>query len=230
MILGKISKEGMRVFEICEKYALKEVSDNIFESKDRDCFFISFENDLNNEKLKLLVILSPIFIASFDSDDKRLSFLEKCMENSSYPYALYPHFFANFDRDKYLKEISDSNKIREDIVLTKDNRLIFYFNLLDESFLISLLCMVDNLILDDKNRKDLLKYFDKMRDDIVINGRRSILANGIQAFYLNKYVVVWMLELIDFIKNKNPESAPYLIAIEDLINKLKTPRNIINKS
>ena len=90
--------------------------------------------------------------------------------------------------------------------------------------------MVDNLILDDKNRKELLKYFDKMRDDIVINGRRSILANGIQAFYLNKYVVVRMLELIDFIKKSNPKSNPYLKAIEDLVNKLKTPRDIIYKS
>ena len=220
----------MRVFEVCDKYALKEVPNNIFESKDRDCFFISFENDLDNEKLKLLVILSPIFIASFDSYDKRLGFLEKTMENSSYPYALHPHFFANFDMDKYLKETSYSNEIEEDIVLTKENRLIFYFNPLDESFLISLLCMVDNLILDDKNRKELLKYFDKMRDDIVINGRRSILANGIQAFYLNKYVVVRMLELIDFIKKSNPKSNPYLKAIEDLVNKLKTPRDIIYKS
>ena len=84
--------------------------------------------------------------------------------------------------------------------------------------------MIDSLIEDKNNRKNLLKYFDKMRDDIVINGRRSIIANGIQAFYLNKYVVVWIIDLINFIKENNPDSYKYLQAIFDLINNLKTPR------
>ncbi len=86
--------------------------------------------------------------------------------------------------------------------------------------------MVDALIEDDSNRQMLLQYFDQMRDDIVINGRRSILANGIQAFYLNKYLVVWMLDLINFIKENDPDSYKYLQAIFDLINNLKTPRLI----
>ena len=65
-----------------------------------------------------------------------------------------------------------------------------------------------------------------MRDDIAINGRRSIIANGIQAFYLNKYVVAWIIDLINFIKENNPDSYKYLQPIFDLINNLKTPRLI----
>ena len=84
--------------------------------------------------------------------------------------------------------------------------------------------MVDSLIEDDKNRKTLLKFFAKMRNDIVINGRRSILANGIQAFYLNKYVVVWALELFDFIKENKTDTSKFLEPIYDLTNNLKTPR------
>ncbi len=86
--------------------------------------------------------------------------------------------------------------------------------------------IVDTLIEDDSNRKELLKYFDKMRDDIVINGRRSIIANGIEAFYLNKYVVVWMLELIELIKTKKPGASRFLGPIFDLVSNLKTPADI----
>lgn len=71
-----------------------------------------------------------------------------------------------------------------------------------------------------------MAYFKEIRDDIVINGRRSILANGIQAFYLSKYVVVWMLDLISFIKEKNPGAFKYLLPIYKLASNLKTPRNL----
>ena len=52
------------------------------------------------------------------------------------------------------------------------------------------------------------------------------MANGIQAFYLNKYIVVWMLDLIDFINKKNPGVSSLLDPIEDLVNNLKTPADI----
>ena len=48
-----------------------------------------FPNDEKNNNLKLLVILSPIFIASFDSGKEDLEFLNKTIENSKFPYGLY---------------------------------------------------------------------------------------------------------------------------------------------
>lgn len=225
MIVSKFENNKKTCFEIDNDYILRKISEE--ERQFDDSFSISITNDDKNEKLKLLVILSPIFIASFDNGSSELEFLKKTIEKSAYPYALYPYFFENFDKDKYLTEYKDWDRIfiREDIVLNEDGSIDFYINPLPDSYLLSLIAMIDSLIENDSNRKDMLKYFAKMRDDIVINGRRSILANGIEAFYLNKYVVVWMIELIDLIKNKNPNKASYLEAIEKAINKLKTPRN-----
>lgn len=225
MIVSKFENNKKTCFEIDNDYILRKISEE--ERQFDDSFSISITNDDMNEKLKLLVILSPIFIASFDNGSSELEFLKKTIEKSAYPYGLYPYFFENFDKDKYLTEYKDWDRIfiREDIVLNEDGSIDFYINPLPDSYLLSLIAMIDSLIENDSNRKDMLKYFAKMRDDIVINGRRSILANGIEAFYLNKYVVVRMLELIDLIKNKNPNKASYLEAIEKAINKLKTPRN-----
>lgn len=228
MIVNKVINNKKTCFEIGNAYNFEKLSES--QSQFEDSLAITITNDDKNEKLKLLVILSPIFIASFDNGNTKLEFLKKTIENSAYPYGLYPNFFNNFNKDKYFDDYKDWNKnsinsIKEDIILNEDGTIDFYINPLPDSYLLSLIAMIDCLIEDDSNRKDLLKYFDKMRDDIVINGRRSILANGIEAFYLNKYVVVWMLELIDFIKNNNPSKAPYLKAIEDAVNKLKTPTN-----
>ena len=225
MIVNKVINNKKTCFEIGNDYTFEKLSES--QSQFEDSFVIKINNDDKNEKLKLLVILSPIFIASFDNGSSKLEFLKKTMENSSYPYGLYPSFFDNFSKDQYFAQYKNWDKcsLKEDIILNEDGSIDFYINPLPEPYLVSLIAMIDCLIENNSNRKDLLKYFDKMRDDIVINGRRSILANGIQAFYLNKYVVVWMLELIDFIKNKNPDKAPYLKAIEDAVNELKTPRN-----
>lgn len=225
MIVNKVINNKKTCYEIGDAYNFEKISEN--QSQFEDSFAINITNDDKNEKLKLLVILSPIFIASFDNGNTKLEFLKKTIEKSSYPYGLYPNFFHNFSKDQYFFEYNnwDKNSIKEDIILNEDGTIDFYINPLPDSYLLSLIAMIDCLIEDDSNRKVLLKYFDKMRNDIVINGRRSILANGIEAFYLNKYVVVWMLELIDFIKNNNPSKAPYLKAIEDAVNKLKTPRN-----
>lgn len=227
MIVNKFVNNKKTCFEVGNDYNLKKITEQ--EMQFEDSFSISIINDDQNEKLKLLVILSPIFIASFDNGNSKLEFLKKTIENSSYPYGLYPNFFDNFSEDQYFADYKDwdKNSIKEDIILNKDGTIDFYINPISNYYLISLLAMIDCLIEDDSNRKELLQYFAKMRDDIVINGRRSILANGIQAFYLNKYVVVWMIELIDFIKNNNPNKALYLKTIEDAVNKLKTPRNLI---
>ena len=225
MIVNKVINNKKTCSETENGYSFEKLYES--HSQFEDSFAINITNDDKNDKLKLLVILSPIFIASFDNGNTKLEFLKKTIEKSSYPYGLYPNFFDNFSKELYFAEYKNWAKysIKEDIILNEDGTLDFYINPLPDSYLLSLIAMIDCLIEDDSNRKVLLKYFDKMRNDIVINGRRSILANGIEAFYLNKYVVVWMLELIDFIKNNNPSKAPYLKAIEDAVNKLKTPRN-----
>lgn len=226
MILTKFENGKKITYQVTDGYGFEQISQN--QSQFEDCFCLEIENDTENEKLRLLVILSPIFIAAFDNGSVELEFLKKTIENSSYPFALYPDFFGNFDKDQYFKayEDKDEGKITEDIILREDNIIEFYFNSLPEAYLKSLLAMVDGLIEDDSNRRILLQYFNQMRDDIVINGRRSILANGIQAFYLNKYVVVWMLDLFAFIQKNKADVLPYLNPIMDLVNDLKTPANI----
>lgn len=226
MILNKFEYGKKISYQVNNNYNLEEISQN--KSEIKNCFSIKIVNDNDNEKLKLLVILSPIFISTFDNGNYELEFLRETIENSSYPFALYPNFFESFNKCQYFKDYrgNDNENITEDIILREDKAIEFYFNSLPEIYLKSLLAMVDALIEDDSNRQMLLQYFEQMRDDIVINGRRSILANGIQAFYLNKYVVVWMLDLINFIKENDPDSYKYLQPIFDLINNLKTPRLI----
>ena len=224
MILNKFDHGKKISYQVNDNYNFEEISQN--SSKIKDCFSLTIVNDNDNEKLKLLVILSPIFISAFDNGNYELEFLKNIIENSQYPFGLYPSFFDNFDIKNYLAVYKSRDKtiLTEDIILNTDNTIDFYFNTLEDKYLKSLLSMIDSLIEDKDDRKNLLKYFDKMRDDIVINGRRSIIANGIQAFYLNKYVVVWIIDLINFIKENNPDSYKYLQAIFDLINNLKTPR------
>lgn len=226
MILTKFENGKKISYQVTDGYDFEQISQN--QSQFEDCFCLEIENDPEDEKLKLLVILSPIFIAAFDNGNVELEFLKKTIENSSYPFALYPDFFGIFDKDQYFKayEDKDEGKITEDIILREDKIIEFYFNSLPEAYLKSLLAMVDGLIEDDSNRRNLLQYFDQMRDDIVINGRRSILANGIQAFYLNKYVVVWMLDLFAFIQKNKADVSSYLDPIMDLVNSLKTLVNI----
>ena len=222
MFLEKFTGERIERFEFGPDYSLNLLETSENKSQRPAGFRISFSSDENNEKLRLLAILSPIFIASFDNGAYELEFLKKSIENSSYEFGLYPHFFKNFQKSQYLKE----DRSADDIYLSNDGFIYFSFNDLDEKYLPSLACLIDMLIINDDNRADLLAYFKEIRDDIVINGRRSILANGIQAFYLSKYVVVWMLDLISFIKEKNPGAFKYLLPIHDLANNLKTPRNL----
>lgn len=226
MILTKFENGKKISYQVTGEYGFEEISQD--QSQFEDCFCLEIENDPDDEKLKLLVILSPIFIAAFDNGNVELEFLKKTIENSSYPFALYPDFFGDFDKKEYFKayEDKDEGKITEDIILREDKIIEFYFNSLPEAYLKSLLAMVDGLIEDDSNRRNLLHYFDQMRDDIVINGIRSILANGIQAFYLNKYVVVWMLDLFSFIQKNKADVSSFLDPIMDLVNDLKTPANI----
>lgn len=185
---------------------------------------ISFKSDKNFDRLRLLVILSPIFIASFDNGKYKLEFLEKTIEKSNFKYGLYEKFFDDFSVDDYFN-FYQNHKKNEDIILDSNFNINFSVNLMDDKYLLGLLVLIDDLIVDEKTCQDLLDYFAKIRDDIVINGRRSILANGIQAFYLAKYLVSWALDLYEIIRKNFPDDYYYIKDIYELTNNLKTISN-----
>lgn len=172
-----------------------------------------------------MVTLSPIFIASFDSGKNELEYLNKTIEKSKFPYGLYPNFFSNFDIGDYKKAYEDY-EVEEDIYLNEQNNIEFRINPLDHSYLNSLIALIEGIILDEKSNEHFTRYFAEIRDDIVRNGRRSILANGIQGFYLSKYVVVWMLDLCQYVIDNHPAKKDDIMAIYNLANSLKTPSSI----
>lgn len=182
-------------------------------------FYIKNDNDSN--KLKLLVILSPIFIAAFDSAYESLGFLKDTINKSNFTYGLYENFFP-FDEEKYFDFYKDHDSC-EDIMLSEDGFIKLRINPLDDDYIVTLAYLIEKLIEDDTNRQSLLKYFAKIRNDIVINGRRSILANGIQAFYLSKYVVVWMLIFCDGLMEEDKEARAILMPLYEKLNKLQRP-------
>ena len=193
--------------------------------KNKDYTKLIFPNDEENNNLKLLVTLSPIFIASFDSGKNELEYLSKTIEKSKFPYGLYPNFFANFDIEEY-KKAYKNYEVEEDIYLNEQNNIEFRINPIDHKYLDSLIVLIETIILDKKSNEHFTKYFAQMRDDIVRNGRRSILANGIQGFYLSKYVVVWMLDLCQYVMDNHPAKKDDIMAIYELVNMLKTPSSI----
>lgn len=197
--------------------------------KNQDFIRLIFPSDNKYKRLRLLVILSPIFIASFDSGERQLDFLRRTIDNSKFSYGLYPKFFENFDIDDYRKAYKDY-QVKEDIYINENNDIEFVVNPMDDSYLDSLICLIDKLIIDENNLNYFLDYFAKIRNDIVINGRRSILANGIQGFYLSKYVVVWMIDLCNHLLRENPDLLEKLNPIYSLSNNLKTISQVKNKA
>lgn len=183
---------------------------------------IIFPNDKENKNLKLLVTLSPILIAAFDNGSYELEFLRKIIEKSKFPYGLYPKFFDNFDINQY-KKAYDLYEVKEDIYLNDENNVEFIINPLDDIYINGLVAVIEGVIINQKSNDYFTDYFKEMRDDIVINGRRSILANGIQAFYLSKYVVVWMIDLCDYVRENFPDKKNDIGPIYKLANNLKTP-------
>lgn len=176
-------------------------------------------NDRDYEKLMLFVILSPFFIACFDSSSQELDFFRRRISNSNFPYGLYPEFFP-FIEEKY-RSFYMNKENKEDIFLNEEGLIEFTINPLKDKYILALAYLIEKLIEDDKNRKKLLTYFAEIRNDIVINGRRSILANGIQAFYLSKYVVVWMLILCEALMEKYEDARSFLDPIYENSNNLK---------
>lgn len=193
-------------------------------NKDLKEIKIIFAKGEDLSRLKLLVILSPIFLATFDSSKKTLDFFRRMTEKSSLPYGLYPKFFS-FDEEDY-RNFYLGKQALEDIYLGENGEIVFTINPLEDELILALVYLIEKLILDSSSNKELTDYFAEMRDDIVRNGRRSILANGVQAFYLNKYIVVWMLDLYSFINEKESDASDHLAPIMDLVNILKTPAYI----
>lgn len=191
--------------------------------KNKDYVKLIFPNDLENKRLRLLVILSPILIASFDNGSYELEFLKNSIEKSKFPYGLYPNFFQDFSIENYRKSYENYNSA-EDIFLNKENEIELIINPMENQYIDSLARIIESIIIDPKANSFYTDYFKEIRNDIVINGRRSILANGIQGFYLSKYVVVWMIDIVNFIKENNPDAYKDLELIENLTNNLKTPR------
>lgn len=221
MRVEKISDTSKKLynFETSRNLLEKLQEDTCDKAYDYLNFYIKNDNDSN--KLKLLVILSPIFIASFDSSNKTLDFFKNAIAKSNFTYALYEHFFP-FDEEKYF-DFYRGHDSSEDIILGEDGFIRFRVNPLDDDYIVVLAYLIEKLIEDDSSRQGLLRYFAKIRNDIVINGRRSILANGIQAFYLSKYVVVWMLIICERLMKKDNDARAILMPIYDKLNKLQRP-------
>lgn len=184
-----------------------------------------FENDRDNKRLRLLVIISPILIASFDNGDYDLEYFKKTISNSKFQYGLYPEFFNNFSLSDYFKSYENYCP-SEDIILNNDNKIEFTINPVNENLEKSMVAIISGLILDDDNLDYYLDYFAKIRDDIVINGRRSILANGIQGFFLSRYVVVWMIDICEYLIDSNKDLTNDLRPIYKLATELKKPGDV----
>lgn len=189
-------------------------------TNDQDKVIISINNDKNFESLRLLVILSPIFITIFDNSTS-LEFFRKNLEESNFEYGLYPNFFEGFSKDAYF-EFYRKNEKKEDIILNENNEINFTINLVEDKYILSLISLIE-VIFSKYNRKNLIEYFEEIRNDIVINGRRSILANDIYAFYLSKYLVNWALDLMKISKYKDKNRFKYINDIYMLTNNLKRP-------
>ena len=207
------------VFELDNKLKVKDFS-KLEKTSEEEKIIINFKNDKENETLRLLVILSPIFITIFDNSTN-LEFFRENLEKSNFKYGLYPNFFEDFSKEKYFEFYENHKKI-EDIILNKDESIDFTINYIENKYILALLAMIE-VIFSKYNRKNLINYFKEIRNDIVINGRRSILANDIYAFYLSKYLVNWALDLMKIARYKDEKRYFYIKEIYKLTNNLKRP-------
>lgn len=211
--------QAKNVFDLDKKLKNKDFS-KLEKSDQKEKIILNIKNDKDNETLRLLVILSPIFITIFDNSTN-LEFFRKNLEKSNFEYGLYPNFFEDFSKEKYFKFYKDHEKF-EDIILNEDESIDFTLNILEDKYILALVSMIE-VIFSKYNRKNLIRYFKEIRNDIVINGRRSILANDIYAFYLSKYLVNWALDLMTIARYKDKKRYFYTEEIYKLTNNLKRP-------
>lgn len=207
------------VFDLDKKLKNKDFS-KLEKTNQKEKVIINFENDKKNEILRLLVILSPIFITIFDNSTS-LEFFRENLGKSNFEYGLYPNFFEDFSKEKYFEFYKNHEKF-EDIILNEDESIDFTINFLEDKYILALSSLIE-VIFSKYNRKNLIRYFKEIRNDIVINGRRSILANDIYAFYLSKYLVNWALDLMKIARYKDKERYFYIEEIYKLTNNLKRP-------
>lgn len=207
------------VFDLDKKLKNKDFS-KLEKIDEKEKIIINFKNDKENETLRLLVILSPIFITIFDNSTN-LEFFRENLEKSNFKYGIYPNFFEDFSDEKYFEFYENHKKI-EDIILNKDESIDFTINYIENKYILALVAMIE-VIFSKYNRKNLINYFKEIRNDIVINGRRSILANDIYAFYLSKYLVNWALDLMKIARYKDEKRYFYIKEIYKLTNNLKRP-------
>lgn len=207
------------VFDLDNKLKNKDFS-KLEKTNQKEKIILNFKNDKENEILRLLVILSPIFITIFDNSTN-LEFFRKNLEKSNFEYGLYPNFFEDFSKEKYFEFYKNYEKF-EDIILNEDENIDFTINILEDKYILALASLIE-VIFSKYNRKNLIRYFKEIRNDIVINGRRSILANDIYAFYLSKYLVNWALDLMKIARYKDKERYFYIEEIYKLTNNLKRP-------
>ncbi|KWZ90754.1 hypothetical protein HMPREF3224_01755 [Anaerococcus hydrogenalis] len=211
--------QAKNVFDLDKKLKNKDFS-KLEKTDHEEKIILNFKNDKDNETLRLLVILSPIFITIFDNSTN-LEFFRENLEKSNFEYGLYPNFFENFSKEKYFEFYRNHEKI-EDIILNEDDSIDFTINFLEVKYILALASLIE-VIFSKYNRKNLIRYFKEIRNDIVINGRRSILANDIYAFYLSKYLVNWALDLMKIARYKDKERYFYIEEIYKLTNNLKRP-------
>ena len=211
--------QAKNVFDLDKKLKNKNFS-KLEKTNQNEKIILNFENDKDNETLRLLVILSPIFITIFDNSTS-LEFFRENLEKSNFDYGLYPNFFEDFSKEKYFEFYKNHEKI-EDIILNEDKSIDFTINFLEDKYILALTSLMEG-IFSKYNRKNLISYFKEIRNDIVINGRRSILANDIYAFYLSKYLVNWALDLMKIARYKDKERYFYIEEIYKLTNNLKRP-------
>lgn len=211
--------QAKNVFDLDKKLKNKDFS-KLEKTDQKEKIILNIKNDKDNETLRLLVILSPIFITIFDNSTS-LEFFRENLEKSNFDYGLYPNFFEDFSKEKYFEFYKNHEKF-EDIILDEDENIDFTINFLEDKYILALASLIE-VIFSKYNRKNLIRYFKEIRNDIVINGRRSILANDIYAFYLSKYLVNWALDLMKIARYKDKERYLYIDEIYKLTNNLKRP-------
>ncbi|MDU5913666.1 MAG: hypothetical protein E6Z21_05235 [Anaerococcus vaginalis] len=211
--------QAKNVFDLDKKLKNKDFS-KLEKTDQKEKIILNIKNDKENETLRLLVILSPIFITIFDNSTS-LEFFRENLEKSNFDYGLYPNFFEDFSKEKYFEFYKNHEKF-EDIILDEDENIDFTINFLEDKYILALASFIE-VIFSKYNRKNLIRYFKEIRNDIVINGRRSILANDIYAFYLSKYLVNWALDLMKIARYKDKERYFYIEEIYKLTNNLKRP-------
>lgn len=225
MIVSIIKDKKEYLYKASDVFSLKtKIKEKLFtsfkESLDNDKITINIKNDKDDEILYLLVIFSPIFITIFDNSTS-LEFFKKSLQISNFDYGLYPYFFEGFDKKTYF-DFYKNKKKNEDIILNEDNSIDFTINYIEDEYLLSLVSLME-VVFNPYNRKAFLDYFKKIRNDIVINGRRSILANDIYAFYLSKYLINWALDLMKIARYKDKKRFELIRPIYELTNNLKRP-------